>query len=171
MNKLNECFLTELAVIYDAEKQLVKALQKMAQAAEHEELKEAFMSHHDKTEEHVRRLEEVFEILESKPPTQQCKAMQGLISEIEERIEEALGDACLICGAQKIEHYEIAAYGCLRTWAQLLDLDEASNLLEETLEEETDSDEHLTSLAVQIVNLDDREVEHAAKSRDSDNDK
>jgi len=171
MNKLNECFLAELADIYDAEKQLIKALQKMAQAAEHEELKEAFMSQHDKTEEHVRRLEEVFEILENKPPTQQCKAMQGLISEIEERIEEALGDACLICGAQKIEHYEIAAYGCLRTWAQLLDLDEASNLLEETLEEETDSDEHLTSLAVQIVNLDDREVEHAAKSKDSDNDK
>jgi ferritin-like metal-binding protein YciE len=170
MSKLTDCFLTELATIYDAEKQLTKALPKMAQAAEHEELKEAFMSHHAKTEEHVSRLEEVFELLGDKTPSQKCKAMQGLIAEIEGRIREELGDASLICAAQKIEHYEIAAYGCLCSWAKLLDYDEAANLLEETLDEETDTDEHLTSLAVQIVNLDAREAEHAGKGGSSTDD-
>jgi ferritin-like metal-binding protein YciE len=169
MSKLNDCFLTELADIYDAEKQLVKTLPKMAQAAEHEELKEAFESHHAETEEHVRRLEEVFELLGDKAPSQKCKGMQGLIAEMDGRISEDLGDASLICTAQKIEHYEIAAYGCLRTWAKLLDHDEAANLIEETLDEETDADEHLTSLAVQIVNLDARETEHAAKGDGSAN--
>src|SRR5580658_9189236 len=163
MSKLNDCFLTELADIYDAEKQLTKALAKMANAAEHEELKEAFESHHAKTEDHVLRLEEVFELLGDKAPSQKCRAMQGLVAEIDARIKDELGDASLICAAQKIEHYEIAAYGCLRTWAKLLDYDEASSLLEETLDEETDADEHLTSLAVQIVNLDARETEHAGK--------
>jgi ferritin-like metal-binding protein YciE len=168
MSKLNDCFLAELADIYDAEKQLIKALPKMARAAEHEELSEAFTSHHAQTEEHVRRLDEVFELMGDKVPTQKCKAMQGLIAEIDERIDEELGDASLICGAQKVEHYEIAAYGCLRTWAKLLDHDEAANLLEETLDEESDADEHLTSLAVRIVNLDAREPEHATKDGGSD---
>jgi ferritin-like metal-binding protein YciE len=169
MSKLTDCFLTELATIYDAEKQLTKALPKMAQAAEHEELKESLMSHHAKTEEHVSRLEEVFELLGDKPHAQKCKAMQGLIAEIDGRMGQDLGDASLICAVQKIEHYEIASYGCLRTWAKLLDHDEAANILEETLDEETDADEHLTSLAVQIVNLDAREVEHAGKGGSSDN--
>jgi len=163
MSKLNDCFLTELGDIYDAEKQLLKALPKMALAAEHEELKESFLSHLAQSEEHVRRLEEVFELLGDKPPSQKCKAMQGLIAESEGRIDEDLGDASLICAAQKIEHYEIATYGCLRTWAKLLDHDDAANLLEETLDEETDADEHLASVAVQIVNLDASEAEHTAK--------
>jgi ferritin-like metal-binding protein YciE len=165
MSKLHDCFLAELAEIYDAEQQLTLALPKLAEAAEHEELKEAFMSHHDQTEEHVRRLEEVFEILGEKAAIRKSKAMQGLIAEVDGRIEEGLGDASLICAAQKIEHYEIAAYGCLRTWAKLLDDDESANLLEETLDEETDADEHLTSLAIQIVNMDDREPEPSAKGR------
>jgi ferritin-like metal-binding protein YciE len=167
MSKLNDCFLAGLANIYDAEQQLTKALSKMAQTAEHEELKEALLSHGAKTEEHVRRLEEVFEILGEKGDSQECKAMQGLIAEIEERIDQDLGDALLICAAQRIEHYEIATYGCLRTWAKLLDYDDAADLLEENLEEETDADEHLTSLAVQIVNLDAKETEHAAKGNGS----
>ena len=170
MSKLNDCFMTELADIYDAEKQLTKALPKLAQAAEHGELKEAFTSHLDKTEEHVNRLEEIFELLGDTPPDQNCKAMQGLLAEIEGRIRGKLGDASLICGAQKIEHYEIAAYGCLRSWAKLLDYDEAANLLEETLDEESETDEHLTSLAVQIVNLDAREAEHAGKGGSSADD-
>jgi ferritin-like metal-binding protein YciE len=170
MSKLNDCFLTELAEMYDAEKQLTKALRTMAEAAEHEELKEAFMSHLGKTEEHVQRIEEVFELMDEKAPNQKSRAMQGLLAEIDNRIEEGLGDASLICAAQKIEHYEIAAYGCLRTWAKLLDHDEAANLLDETLDEENDSDDHLTSLAVQIVNLDAREVEHASKDGNSDDD-
>jgi ferritin-like metal-binding protein YciE len=163
MSKLNDCFLTELGDIYDAERQLLKALPKMAQAAEHEELKESFISHRAETEEHVRRLEEVFELLGEKPPSQKCKAIQGLIAEIERRIGQDLGDASLLCAAQKIEHHEIATYGCLRTWAKLLDHDAAANLLEETLDEETDADEHLTSVAVQVVNLDAKEVEHATQ--------
>jgi ferritin-like metal-binding protein YciE len=170
MSKLNDSFLTELADIYDAEKQLIKALAKMAEAAEHDELREAFTSHQDKTEEHVRRLEEVFEILGNKVSSQKCRAMQGLVGEIDGRIKAGLGDASLICASQKIEHYEIATYGCLRSWAKLLDYDEAANLLEETLDEETDADEHLTSLAVQIVNLDARETEHAAKGESSADD-
>jgi ferritin-like metal-binding protein YciE len=163
MSKLNDCFLTELSHIYDAEKQLLKALPKMADATEHEELSEAFTSHQDQTEDHVRRLEEVFELLGEKPTIQKCKAVQGLIAESEALIDEDLGDAALICAAQRIEHYEIATYGCLRTWAKLLDYEDAANLLEETLDEENDADEHLTSLAVQIVNLDAREPEHADK--------
>jgi ferritin-like metal-binding protein YciE len=170
MSKLNDCFLAELAEIYDAENQLVKALPKMAEAAEHEELKEAFTSHASKTEEHVRRLEEVYEILGEKASGQECGAMQGLIAEAEQRIDEALCDALLICTAQKIEHYEIASYGCLRTWAKLLDYDEAASLLEENLDEETETDEHLTSLAVQFVNVDARENEPAAKGEDSSED-
>jgi ferritin-like metal-binding protein YciE len=164
MSKLNDCFHTEVADIYDAEHQLIKALQKMARAAEHEELKAAFVSHLAKTEDHVRRLEEVFAILDEKIPSQKCKAIRGLVAEIDHLIEDDLGDASLICLAQKIQHYEIASYGCLRTWAKLLDFDEAANLLEETLDEETDADEHLTSLAVQIVNLDAREVEPVDKN-------
>jgi ferritin-like metal-binding protein YciE len=86
------------------------------------------------------------------------------------RLDEDLGDALLICSAQKIEHYEIATYGCLRSWAKLLDHGEAANLLEETLDEESDADEHLTSLAVQIINLDAGEAEHAAKGEGSTDD-
>ncbi|HEY3861963.1 MAG TPA: DUF892 family protein [Verrucomicrobiae bacterium] len=169
MNKLTDCFLTELADIYDAEKQLIEALPTMAETAEHEELREAFSNHILETEEHVRRLEQVIELLGEEAPVQQkSKTMQGLLAGILERTEDGLGDAALICAAQKIEHYEIAVYGSLRSWAKLLDHDEAANLLEETLDEETDADDHLTSLAVQIVNLDAREAEHATATGDSE---
>lgn len=167
MSKLNECFLAELAQMYEAESQLIKALPKMADASEHQELKETFLSHASRTEEHARRIEEVFEILGEKAEGEECKSMQALIAEGEQRIDEEMGDALLICVAQKIEHYEMAAYGCLRAWAKLLDYDDAASLIEETLDEETDADEHLTSLAVQIINLDARENEPAAKSDDS----
>src|SRR5580700_6255400 len=100
MSKLRETFLEEAADLYDAEKQLTKALPKMADAAEHPELKEAFESHLAETEEHVRRLERVFEIIDEKPRTKKCKAMQGLIAEGEELISEEAGDAALICAAQ-----------------------------------------------------------------------
>jgi ferritin-like metal-binding protein YciE len=157
MSKLYDSFLGELADIYDAEKQLVKALPKMAQAAEHEELKEAFLTHQTQTEEHVLRLETIFDFLGEKAASRKCKAMQGLIAESSELTEEELGDATLICAAQKIEHYEIAAYGCLRSWAQFLDMDEPARILEETLDEENAADEHLTSLAVEVINLDEGE--------------
>jgi ferritin-like metal-binding protein YciE len=152
MSKLRETFLDEASDIYDAEKQLTKALPKMANAAEHPELKEAFESHLAETEEHVRRLERVFEIFEEKSRAKKCQAMQGLLAEGEELISDEAGDAALICAAQKVEHYEMASYGCLRTWASVLDEEEASDLLQETFDEENAADEHLTSLAVQMIN-------------------
>jgi ferritin-like metal-binding protein YciE len=182
MSKLYDCFLTELAGIYDVEKQMSKALPKLAEAAKHEELKSAFKSHRAETEEHASRLERVFAILGEKIPNRNSKAMRSLVTESQESIEEELGDAGLICAAQRIEHYEIATYGCLRSWAQFLDQDEAANLLEETLEEENAADELLTSLAVELINLDagelggeeeseeDGEREHAAKGEKSADD-
>jgi ferritin-like metal-binding protein YciE len=159
MSKLRETFLDEAADLYDAEKQLTKALPKMAKAAEHPELKEAFESHLTETQEHVLRLERVFEIFNHKPKTKKCKAMQGLTAEGEERISDDAGDAALICAAQKVEHYEIAGYGCLRTWASLLEEDEAADLLQETFDEENAADEHLTSLAVQMINAAENEAD------------
>lgn len=159
MSKLRETFLEEAADIYDAEKQLIKALPKMARAAEHPELKEAFESHLSETEEHVRRLERIFEIFGNKARAKKCKAMLGLVAEGEERISDEAGDAALICAAQKVEHYEIAGYGCLRTWASLLDEEEAADLLQETFDEENAADEHLTSLAVQMINSAENEAE------------
>jgi ferritin-like metal-binding protein YciE len=171
MSKLYKCLETELAEIYDAEKQLTKTLLKLANSARHDELKSAFFSHQVRTEEHVRRLEKVFGILEIRVASRKCRAMQALIAECEARIDDDLGDAALICAAQKIEHYELATYGCLRSWAQLMDFDEAADLIEETLDDENDADEHLTALAVQIVNLDagdpeedeEMDIEHAAR--------
>jgi ferritin-like metal-binding protein YciE len=154
MSKLQECFVAELASIHDAETQLTKALPEMAQASKHQELKAAFDAHKAETEEHIVRLEEIFAILGEKVPSRKCQAIQSLIAEGQAYIDDELGDAALICAAQKIEHYEIASYGCLRSWAQFLDHDEAANLLDETLDEENVADEHLTSLAVQIINLD-----------------
>jgi ferritin-like metal-binding protein YciE len=139
----------------------------MAEAAEHPELKETLLAHQSKTEEHVRRVEEVFEMLGEKAEGRESKSMQALIAEGEQGVDEELGDALLICIAQKIKHYEIASYGCLRAWAKLLDYDDAANLIEETLDEETDADEHLTSLAVQIINLDARQNEPAAKGENA----
>jgi len=171
MSKLFNCLENELAEIYDAEKQLTKALLKIANSAQHDELKTAFFSHQAKTEGHVRRLEIVFGILGIKISDRRCRAMQALIAECEARIAENLGDAALICAAQKIEHYEVATYGCLRSWSQLMDFDEAADLIEETLDDENDADEHLTALAVQIVNPDagdpdedeEMDIAHAAR--------
>src|SRR4051812_1949998 len=154
MKDLNELFLEEMADIYDAEKQLIKALPKMTQAAKSPELQSAFEDHLEQTQEHVRRLEEVFGIFDQKAKGKKCEAMAGLIEEGEDIMKEeatpAVMDAALIAAAQKIEHYEIATYGCLRTWAELLGKDEALDLLEETLNEEKDTDETLTDIATNI---------------------
>src|SRR4051794_30674709 len=113
MSELRETFLDELKDLYDAEKQLTKGLPKMAKAAESEELKAAFEQHLQETEGHVERLEKVFEIFGEDAKGKKCKAMQGLLEEGKELIEEEAGDAALICAAQKVEHYEIASYGSL----------------------------------------------------------
>ena len=159
MSKLRETFLDELADLYDAEKQLVKALPKVAKAAEHEELTNAIEEHLEETEVHVERIEGVFEMLGEKTRSKKCKAMQGILQEGEELIQEKEGDAALICAAQKVEHYEIAAYGSLRAWAKLMGEQDAADELEETLEEEKAADEKLTELAENIINVE--EEEHA----------
>src|SRR5204862_4137137 len=134
---------------------LLKALPKMAKAAEHEELKEAFESHLDETQEHVNRLEQIFKQFEEPVKGKKCKAMQGLIEEGEDLIKEDEGDAALICAAQKVEHYEIASYGCLHTWARLQGEQEAADVLEENLEKKRMSDEKLTENAESTINNDD----------------
>jgi len=154
MKDLTELFLEELADIHDAEKQLIKALPKMAEAANAPELQSAFEDHLEQTQEHVKRVEEVFGIFEAKPKSKKCEAMAGLIEEAQDVMKEeatpAVMDAALIAAAQKVEHYEIATYGCLRTWAEILGKDEALDLLEETLNEEKDADESLTDIATNI---------------------
>ena len=161
MSKLREVFLDELADLYDAEKQLVKALPKMARAAEHEDLRTAFESHLEQTEQHVNRLEQVFEQFGEKPRGKKCKAMQGLVEEGQELIKEKEGDAALICAAQKVEHYEIAAYGSLQAWARLMQEEEAAELLGETLEEEKAANAKLTETAEGAINQEENERESA----------
>ena len=162
MNTLRETLLDELSDIYDAERQLTKALPKMAKAAENDELKAGFEKHLEETENHVERLDQVFEALGEKAKAKKCKAMKGLIDEGSERIEEAAGDAALIAAAQKIEHYEIAGYGSLKSWAELLDEDEAVDLLEQTLQEEKATDDKLTELAESTINVEEKgQEEHA----------
>jgi ferritin-like metal-binding protein YciE len=147
----------ELKDLYSAEKQLTKALPKMAKAASNEELKEAFESHLTETEGQIERLEKIFKQLDiSFSRVEKCKAMEGLIEEgsdlMEEGLEPDVLDAALICAAQKVEHYEIAGYGCARTFAQQLGQDEVADLLQETLDEEGTADKKLTEIAESVVN-------------------
>jgi ferritin-like metal-binding protein YciE len=160
MSILRDTFLDGLADTYDAEKQLTKALPKMVQAAKNESLKAGFENHLTETESHIGRLEEVFEIFGEKAKGKTCKAMKGLVAEGEEIIGDDMGDAALIGAAQKVEHYEIAAYGSLKSWAQHLGKNEAVDLLEQTLQEEKATDNKLTQLAESVVNVEESEEEH-----------
>lgn len=159
---LHDMFIDELRDAYDAEKQLTKALPKLAKAAVSDELREAFESHLTETQGHVTRLEQVFASLEEKPRGKHCDGIAGIIEEgksvIEEDIEEVAIDACLIAAGQRAEHYEIAAYGSHVAWARAMEHTEAADLLEETLEEDKAADEKLTSLAEGGIN------EEAARS-------
>jgi ferritin-like metal-binding protein YciE len=151
---LQELFVEELRDVYDAEKQLTKALPKMAKAAGSGELRTAFEEHLDITRMQVSRLEDVFKSLGLAARGKTCDGMKGLIEEGSSHIEELEGaalDAALIGAAQKVEHYEIATYGTLATWADLLGHQDAKDLLGQTLEEEKDADEKLTGLAGQIT--------------------
>src|SRR4051812_4739450 len=150
---LNELFVEEVRDIYDAEKQLVKALPKMAKAAQSEELRAAFEEHLEITRAHVDRLEEVFKQLSAPARGKTCEGMKGLIAEGQKAMQEMEGvvlDAALIASAQKVEHYEIATYGTLATFAEVLDMQDAKDLLGQTLEEEKETDEKLTQIASQI---------------------
>jgi len=159
MSELREMFLDELADIYDAENQLLKALPKMAEAATDEELQAGFRGHLKETEAQIERLKQVFEMLGKPAKGKSCKAMQGLIAEGDELIKEDAGDAALICGAQKIEHYEIAAYGTLCSWARLLEEEDAEELLVTTLDEEKAVDQKLTEIAEDTINIEAAEGE------------
>jgi ferritin-like metal-binding protein YciE len=154
MDSLRELFVEQLRDIYSAENQLVKALPKMAKAASSSELRKAFEDHLEQTQEHVDRLETIFENLEEEPEGETCKGMAGLIAEgkeaIEDDSEDEVKDAWLIAAAQRVEHYEIAAYGTVKSMASQLDEEEAANLLEETLNEEKEADQLLTEISSEI---------------------
>ena len=156
LDTLKTLYSNELRDLYNAENQLVKALPKMAKAASSEELQDAFEKHLEQTKTHVERLEEVFEELGEKPKSKTCKAMKGLIEEgseiLHEDGDESVIDAGIIVAAQKVEHYEIAAYGSVRTFAQLLGKDRSADLLQTTLDEESEANELLNKLAEYIVN-------------------
>jgi ferritin-like metal-binding protein YciE len=151
---LRELYIDELKDLYNAENQLLKALPKMAKAASSDELRQGFEEHLEQTKGQVQRLEQIFQKLGESPKGKKCKGMEGLIEEGSEVIEEdfdgAVKDAALIGAAQRVEHYEIAGYGTVRSIAETLGEDDHVSLLEETLEEEKETDEKLTQLAEQI---------------------
>ena len=156
LQSLDDVLMAELSDLMSAEKQLVKALPKVAEAASSKELREAIEHHLDETRGHVQRLEQVFESLGADAESEHCEAMEGLIGEGEEIVEadgdNAAKDAALIGAAQRVEHYEIAAYGTARTLAEQLGKDDAAALLQETLDEESAADQTLTKIAVSRVN-------------------
>jgi ferritin-like metal-binding protein YciE len=151
LNSLDDLFVEQLNDLYSAENQLVEALPKMAKAASNKELKDGFQEHLKQTKEHVNRLEQIFDELGQKPGGVTCEAMEGLIKEGEEYVEEDMDenvrDAALIAAAQRVEHYEIAGYGTVRTYAKHLGNDKAAKLLQQTLDEEGETDKKLTKLA------------------------
>ena len=151
MKTLKDLFLDELADMYDAEKRIVKALPKMAKAATCDDLKEAIQAHLTETEGHVTKVEQVFKCFDEKPRGKTCEATVGLLKEGDEIAAEFKGspaiNAALIAAAQKVEHYEMASYGCLHEWAGLLGNEDAAGLLEEILDEEKAANEGLTELA------------------------
>jgi ferritin-like metal-binding protein YciE len=153
-SSLQDLFFIELSDLYDAEHQLIKALPKMAKASSAETLRGAFEEHLEKTKEHAARIERIFADLDMPAKREKCKGMQGLISEgnglLKKKLNPDVQDAGIIAAAQRVEHYEIAAYGCVRTYAELLQNRQAVDLLEQTLQEEKDADERLTELAQQI---------------------
>ncbi len=153
---LNELFLDTLKDIYYAEKQILRALPKMARAANSEELQKAFEKHHDETEVHVERLEEVFELVGKPARGKKCEAIDGIIEEGTEVMEEYADtpalDAGLLAAAQAVEHYEISRYGTLKSWAAKLEMKDAVKLLDQTLAEEKKTDELLTKVAEKAVN-------------------
>ena len=156
LDTLQKLYTNELRDLYNAENQLLKALPKMAKAASSEELKNAFQKHLEQTKSHVERLEHVFKDAGEKPKGKTCQAMKGLIEEgakmLEEDGEESVLDAGIIVAAQKVEHYEIAAYGSVRTFAELLGKNKSAELLQTTLDEESETNEALNQLAEGIVN-------------------
>ena len=168
---LHDAFIDELRDTYDAERQLTKALAKLAKTATNPALREAFESHLEETQGHIARLEEVFESLDEKVRGKHCDGVAGIIEEgksiMEEDFDDTTMDACLIAAGQRAEHYEMAAYGTLIAWAQAMGHKDAVKLLNQTLEEEKAADKKLTALAEGGIN---REAADAAHSGDDEED-
>ena len=156
LKTLHDLYVDELKDLYNAENQLLKALPKMAKAASDPQLAQAFTDHLEETAGHVDRLEKIFKKLDASPKGKKCKAMEGLLEEGKDLMAEdaapSVMDAALIAAAQRVEHYEMAGYGCVRTYARLLGYEEAADLLQETLDEEGTADKKLTDLAETIIN-------------------
>ena len=167
---LHDAFLDELRDAYDAEKQLTKALPKLAKAATSPNLRAAFESHLEETRGHVDRLEQVFESLDEKVKGKHCDGIAGIIEEgksvMEEDFDEMTMDACLIAAGQRAEHYEMAAYGTLVAWARAMGHVEAADLLQQTLEEEKAADKKLTALAEDGINHDAAELAHRGEGEE-----
>lgn len=155
-NGLQEVFVSELKDLYNAEHQILKALPKMAKAAKSRDLQQAFQKHLQQTENQVQRLEQVFKLMNMSPKGKRCRGMEGIIEEGEETLKEGLDpsalDAALVASAQRVEHYEVAGYGTLRTFARMLGNDDAAELLDQTLQEEKQTDRLLTMLAENHIN-------------------
>lgn len=153
---LDDLFFETLRDIYHAEKQIVRALSRMAKATKTDELREAFEAHREETEGQIERLEKVFEMIGKRPRGKPCEAIEGIIEEGKEVMEDFKGsdalDAGLLAGAQAVEHYEISRYGTLKAWASQLGLNDAVKLLDETLKEEEQTDKKLTNLAERSIN-------------------
>ena len=153
---LHDAFIDELRDTYDAEKQITKALPKMVKAATSPDLRAAFEAHLEETREQIDRLEQVFASLDEKVRGKHCDGMEGILEEgkaiMEEDFDDTTMDACLIAGAQRVEHYEMAAYGTLVAWARVLGQTEAADLLQQTLDEEKSADEKLSALAEGGIN-------------------
>jgi ferritin-like metal-binding protein YciE len=154
ITNLRDVYIEQLKDLYSAETQLIKALPKMAKAANSPDLVQGFEEHLEQTKEHAARLERILEALDEKPTGKTCKAMKGLVEEgaeaIKENASKSAKDAMLIAAAQRVEHYEIAGYGTVKTYANLLGEDEAVDLLKQTLQEEVETDEKLTEAAETI---------------------
>ena len=154
VNSLQGLYVDELKDLYDAENQIIKALPKMIDAASSEELQNALTEHLEVTREQAKRIEQIFQNMGEKLKAEKCKGMEGVIKEgaeiLSEDMDENVKDAAIISAAQRVEHYEMAGYGTVRTWANLLGESEAEELLQETLDEEKEADEKLNQLAEQI---------------------
>jgi ferritin-like metal-binding protein YciE len=161
LKNLQDLYVDELKDLYNAEQQILKALPKMAKAASSNELKNAFNEHLEQTREQVRRLDQIFEELGKAPRGKKCLGMQGIIEEgseiLKEKADPSVKDASLISAAQRVEHYEMAGYGTVRTFAQMLGYDDQAQVLQQTLNEEGDTDHKLTQLAENVINP---EAEH-----------
>ncbi len=154
VESLRDLYVEQLKDLYNAEQQLIKAIPKMAKAASSEELKAAFEDHLGKTRQHAQRIETIFEQMGERAPGKKCKAMEGLVEEggevIKEDMEDSIKDAALIAAAQRVEHYEIAGYGCVRAYATKLGDEDAATLLSQTLDEEKEADETLNGIAEEL---------------------